>query len=221
VVNEQAQATVLGWQQSLDTAWQRQSAVLAALVPVDPDTREPIPKFGITENQLITIMPQLAKDKAKAAQDLPLLNQAMAEANINTPQRQAAFLAQLAQESGELKYFEEIASGAAYEGQRDLGNTQPGDGVRYKGRGPIQLTGRSNYRAAGRALGLDLEGNPKLAAEPNVGFRTAGWFWNSRDLSPLADAGNFREITGRINGGFNGEAVRERYYATAKKALGI
>jgi putative chitinase len=207
-VNQQGRATVLGWQQTVEAAWRQQSAVLGA--PAQPP--------GITVDQLRTIMPNLPA--AKAQQYLPLLNAAMTEAQINTPQRQAAFLAQIAQESAELRYFEEIASGAAYEGNRNLGNTQPGDGVRYKGRGPIQLTGRANYRAAGQALGLDLEGNPALAADPHVAFRTAGWYWNSRKLSPLADAGNFREITHRINGGYNGEAIRERYYATAKKALG-
>ncbi|MCY1077094.1 glycoside hydrolase family 19 protein [Archangium lansingense] len=90
----------------------------------------------------------------------------------------------------------------------------------YKGRGPIQLTGRNNYRAAGQALGIDLEGNPTRAADVDVGFRTAAWFWNSRSLNPLADQGNFREITRRINGGFNGLAAREAYYARAKQVLG-
>src|SRR5690606_11129687 len=134
------------------------------------------------------------------------------EAGINTKQRQAMFLAQLGHESGGLRYMEEIASGAAYEGRRDLGNTQPGDGTRYKGRGPIQLTGRANYREAGRALGLDLEGNPQQASSPEVGFRVAAWYWNSRGLNQHADAGNFREVTRRINGGYNGLADREAYY---------
>lgn len=190
---------VFAWQQTIDTAWQQQN--------------------GITADQLRAVMPNLPADKA--AQYLPLINAAMAEARIDTPKRQAAFLAQIAHESAELKYFEEIASGAAYEGRGDLGNTRPGDGRRYKGRGPIQLTGRANYRAAGQALGLDLEGNPPMAAQPDVGFRTAGWFWDTKDLNTLADAGDFREITHRINGGYNGEAARERYYAAAKKALGI
>ena len=109
-------------------------------------------------------------DPAKAEQYLPHINKAMAEGNINTPKRQAAFLAQLAHESGSLRYMEEIASGAAYEGRSDLGNTQPGDGTRYKGRGPIQLTGRSNYREAGKALGLDLEGNPRAGRQPRGGL---------------------------------------------------
>jgi putative chitinase len=208
-MQEQGRAAVLGWQQTVNAAWDQQVSALAGQAP---------PGGGITAEQLRAVMPQLSA--SKAAEYLPLLNGAMAEAGINTPRRQAAFLAQLAHESGQLRYFEEIASGAAYEGRRDLGNTQPGDGRRYKGRGPIQLTGRNNYRAAGQALGLELEGNPRQAAEPRVGFRTAGWFWNSRDLNRFADAGDFREITRRINGGFNGLAERERYYAEAKRALG-
>jgi len=173
---------------------------------------------GITQKQLKTIMPNLSDTKAK--QYLPLLNKAMAEGGINTPKRQAAFLAQLAHESGELKYFQELASGKAYEGRKDLGNTQPGDGVKYKGRGPIQLTGRANYAAAGKALGLDLVNHPELAATPEVGFRVATWFWNSRNLNGYADSGNFDAITKSINGGLNGKASRDAYYKKALGALG-
>jgi len=174
-------------------------------------------KGGLSLGQLRQIMPNLSASKAQ--QYLPHLNRAMAEAGINTPKRQAAFVAQLAHESGEFRYMEEIASGAAYEGRRDLGNTQPGDGMRFKGRGPIQLTGRSNYAAAGRALGLDLINNPRQAATPEVGFRTAAWFWNTRNLNSYADAGNFREVTRRINGGYNGLADRQKYYARALNVL--
>ncbi len=174
---------------------------------------------GLTLEQLRAVMPHLAADKAQ--QYLPYLNAAMAEASINTPQRAAAFLAQLAHESVELRYFEEIASGAAYEGRKDLGNTQPGDGKLYKGRGPIQLTGRSNYRAAGAALGLDLEGNPTRAADVDVGFRTAAWYWTAHQLNALADAGSFDAITEAINGGQNGADSRRAYWATAKAALGV
>ncbi|MFL5343810.1 MAG: LysM peptidoglycan-binding domain-containing protein [Hyalangium sp.] len=174
-------------------------------------------KGGVSVAQLKKIMPQLSDARAK--QVLPYLNKAMSEAKINTPKRQSAFLAQLAEESGQLRWFEELASGREYEGRRDLGNTHPGDGVRFKGRGPIQLTGRNNYRAAGKALGIDLENNPKRAADLDVGFRTAAWFWTTHGLNKLADAGNFREITHRINGGYNGESVRESYYRRALNVL--
>jgi predicted chitinase/murein DD-endopeptidase MepM/ murein hydrolase activator NlpD len=178
---------------------------------------EPGTKGGVSLAQLKKIMPNLSQ--AKAEQYLPHLNKAMAEAGINTPKRQAAFLAQLAHESAEFRYMEEIASGSAYEGRKDLGNTQPGDGVRFKGRGPIQLTGRSNYRAAGKALGIDLENNPKRAADPDVGFRTAAWYWNTRNLNKYADSGDFKELTRRINGGYNGLADRQKYYARALDVL--
>ncbi len=172
---------------------------------------------GLNEKQLQAIMPRLSANRASEC--LPHLDAAMVEAGILTPQRQAAFLAQLAHESGELRFFEELASGEAYEGRRDLGNTRPGDGTRYKGRGSIQLTGRDNYRTAGRALGLELEAHPERAADIDVGFRVAAWFWTSRGLNPLADAGDFREITRRINGGFNGLAHREAYYRRALEIL--
>lgn len=166
---------------------------------------------------IVAVMPRLTAPEVEAF--IVPLEAAMVEAEINTPARKAAFLAQLAHESGELRYFEELASGAAYEGRKDLGNVHPHDGVRYKGRGPIQLTGRDNYRAAGKALGLDLENHPELVATAAVGFRVAGWFWKSHGLNELADAGRFKAITKIINGGLNGEVERERYYARAIIAL--
>jgi putative chitinase len=191
----------------------------SAPAPVAPVGPVPGPTTGgISVAQLRGIMPNLSV--ADANRYLPHLNAAMAEGGITTPRRQAAFLAQLAHESGQLRYFEEIASGAAYEGRRDLGNTQPGDGVRFKGRGPIQLTGRANYTAASRALGVDLVSNPHLAATPEMGFRIAQWFWNSRGLNGYADAGNFDAITYRVNGGYNGKAARDAYWARAKAVLG-
>jgi putative chitinase len=172
---------------------------------------------GLSVQQLRTIMPRLSE--AQVAAYLPHLNAAMNEADITTPRHQAAFLAQIAHESGELRFWEELGDGKAYEGREDLGNTQPGDGPRYKGRGPIQLTGRSNYRAAGLALGINLEAEPDRAKLPEVGFRVATWFWTTRGLNALADAGDFREITRRINGGYNGLKHREAYHARALTAL--
>jgi len=155
-----------------------------------------------------------------AGSSAPYMDQAMSDAGINTPARKAAFLAQLGHESGSLRYMQEIASGAAYEGRRDLGNTQPGDGRRFKGRGPIQLTGRANYIAAGKALGLDLVNHPELAATPAVGFKTSAWFWKTHGLNQLADSGQFDQITRRINGGQNGAADRRARWARCKSALG-
>jgi putative chitinase len=165
-------------------------------------------------------MPNLSP--AKAEQYLPMLNAAMAEGQINTPQRQAAFLAQLAQESGQLQYFEELADGCQYQGRLDLGNIQPGDGQRFKGRGPIQLTGRWNYQRAGQDLGLDLVHNPALAARPDVGFRTAQWYWTTHHLNAVADEGpaGFDDITRAVNGGLTGKAQRDMYYSRALGVLG-
>lgn len=114
------------------------------------------------------------------------------------------FLAQLAHESGNFRYMEEIASGAAYEGRKDLGNTQAGDGKRYKGRGPIQLTGRANYRRYGQQLGIDFENNPEIVAIPSVGLLVACKFWSDNGLNALADQDDVTTITRRINGGLNG-----------------
>ena|ERR1051325_4514061 len=173
----------------------------------------------ITIDQLKQIMNHAPT--TKLAQYLPFLNAATEQAEINTPARVAAFLAQLAHESAEFRYMEEIASGAAYEGRHDLGNTQPGDGKRFKGRGPIQLTGRANYQRAGEALGLDLVGQPEQVATPQVGFQTSAWFWRTHNLNELADAGDFKTITKRINGGLNGYDSRLHYWGVAKAALGV
>ena len=171
----------------------------------------------VTDDELRQIMPNCAAAKRSAY--LPFIQQAMQEFQITSYLREAAFLAQLAHESGELRYMEEIASGSAYEGRRDLGNTQPGDGKRYKGRGPIQLTGRANYQEYGRQLGLDLINNPTIAATPEVGFRIAGQYWVNKGLNALADVQDFREITRRINGGYNGLQDRIKYYDRAKNVL--
>ena len=173
----------------------------------------------LTADEFGQIMPNCPA--AKRADYLPFMQQAMAEFEITTYLRETAFLAQLAHESAELRYMEEIASGAAYEGRKDLGNTQPGDGKRYKGRGPIQLTGRANYTRYGGLLGLDLVNNPTLAATKEVGFRIAGQFWQLNGLNELADQQQFKAITKRINGGYNGLDDRIKYYKRAKQVMSV
>ncbi len=175
------------------------------------------PDRNLTAAQLRAVMPHLPAERV--GEFLGPLNRVMTRYGITTPLRRAAFLAQLAHESGELRYMEELASGDAYQGRKDLGNTQPGDGVRYKGRGLIQLTGRFNYRGAGQALGLDLEGQPELAARPAVGCRVAGWFWDTHGLNGPADRGDFEAITRTINGGLRGQPQREAYYRKALEVL--
>jgi putative chitinase len=177
------------------------------------------PLTTVTREVLAAVMPLASQSKL----DLfaaPLAD-ACAEYSIDTPARVAAFLAQIAHESGSLKFVRELATGDAYEGRKDLGNTQPGDGRRFKGRGLIQITGRTNYQAVGIALGLDLIHDPAQLEQPGPACRSAGWFWKSRNLNPLADAGFFDTITKRINGGLNGKADRDAYYERAKKALGV
>lgn len=133
--------------------------------------------------------------------------------------RLAHFMAQLAHESGGFRYMEEIASGQAYEGRGDLGNIQPGDGKRYKGRGPIQLTGRTNYRDYGQALGIDFERHPEIVSTPSIGLIAGLEYWKRKGLNALADADNIEAITRKINGGLNGFAERKAYLAKAKALL--
>lgn len=144
---------------------------------------------------------------------LSALAAAMTGNQIDTPLRQAHFLAQLGHESGSLRYSAELSSGQQYEGRADLGNTQPGDGPRFKGRGLIQLTGRANYTAFGNARGRDFVtgDNPGLlASDPNLAADCSGWFWSVHNLNAVADADDVVRITRIINGGVNGLDDRKR-----------
>jgi putative chitinase len=152
---------------------------------------------------------------ARLERFLPHLNSTFDEFEINTPQRLRHFLAQIGHESGQLRYVKELASGEAYEGRKDLGNTSPGDGVRYKGRGLIQITGKSNYALVALALGLPLLEKPELLEEDSAACRSAGWYWYKKNLNALADDGNFELITRRINGGLNGYADRFKLFQRA------
>ncbi len=151
----------------------------------------------------------------------PTLNATLPGFDINNDLRVAHFLAQICHESDGFVTTEEYASGAAYEGRADLGNTTPGDGRRYKGRGLIQLTGRANYRSYGPHVGLNLEGDPEQAAEPVTSLKIACAFWKEHKLNDLADADDIVTITKRINGGLNGLDSRRAYLARAKTALGM
>jgi len=146
----------------------------------------------------------------------------MALRSINTPLRRAHFLAQLAHESLCFVYASELADGSAYEGRKDLGNSEKGDGKRFKGRGLIQLTGRTNYIAFGKAAGRDLthDGNwTTVATDPVLAVGAAGWFWDTHKLNALADSDEIRKITKVINGGTNGLDDRMRYYYRARYFL--
>jgi putative chitinase len=137
----------------------------------------------------------------------------------------AAFLAQCSHESGGFRYLSEIwgpsAAQQGYEGRRDLGNVQKGDGYRYRGRGFIQLTGRSNYRAAGSALGLPLEKEPDLVAQPDIAAKTAVYFWKANVQSRVSNWDDVTTITKVINGGYNGLDDRKMRYAAFKQSMNV
>ncbi len=161
----------------------------------------------------------------RATEWLPHIEAAMREFNISTPLRQAAFLAQIGHESGGLHWLVELwgptIAQQHYEGRDDLGNTVPGDGLRYRGRGLLQITGRANYLATGKALGFDLIANPEKLAEPELASRSAAWWWSKHGCNEFADRQQFVLLTRRINGGTNGLDDRQRLYEIAKEVLHV
>ncbi len=194
------------------------SSLLGYRWPKATPAKKPSQAGAVTAAQLAEIMPHASKSNMRKYLDP--LNKTMQNYEINTPLRQAHFIAQLAHESGSFRYSEEIASGSAYEGRRDLGNTQPGDGRKFKGRGLIQLTGRSNYQAYGREIGRDLLENPELVAtDPELCVDVAGWYWMKREINLYADANDIRMVTRRINGGLNGLTDRIDYFERAQHVL--
>ncbi len=137
--------------------------------------------------------------------------------DITPGARRQMFMAQLAHESDGFKTTREYASGAAYEGRRDLGNTEEGDGRRFRGRGLIQLTGRANYEKYGDMLGEDLISDPEIVERFPLALEVAALYWEDRGLNALADAGDFMKITRRINGGTNGLESRLDYLEIARR----
>lgn len=178
---------------------------------------------GLTVNSLAEVM---GCSHARAKEMHPHYVNAMGAAQINNTNRAAMWAAQLGHESVGLQYMEEIASGAAYEWRADLGNNYAGDGKRYKGRGPIQLTGRNNYRAFTRWANssghssIDFEADPFKVSEPKWGFLAASYYWTvSRpQINTLSDQRNLDAVTRAINGGLNGIADRRIRY---NRALGM
>lgn len=160
------------------------------------------------------VAPHLTTAQAKSlARDL---GQAMVDFNITTKKRATFFIAQIAHESGGFRFREEIASGAAYEGRRDLGNVFLGDGVRYKGRTFIQITGRTNYVLVSKALGVDFVKHPTWLAHQQYAAKGAAWWFASHGCNALCDKNDFLSLTHRINGGFNGLAERQAYLRRAR-----
>jgi putative chitinase len=175
---------------------------------------------GPSKEKLSVVMPRALPAKIDLYYD-PLVT-GMKKYDITSNLRMAHFIAQIAHETASFLYAEEIASGAAYEGRSDLGNTQPGDGKRYKGRGLIQLTGRANYAAYSKDSGVDYVAKPELVAtDPFVGVDVACWYWNKRGISKFADQDDVKAVTRAINGGYNGLDDRIQYLVRAKGVLGI
>lgn len=164
------------------------------------------------------------------------LTAAMERYDINTPARQAAFLAQIAHESGRFRWVREIwgptTAQSRYSGRDDLGNTRPearayaaaagmDAGRFYAGHGLIQVTGYTNHLKAGLALGIDAAAHPALLEEPEHAANSAGDYWAEHGLNELADAGKFETLTRRINGGMTGYSDRCVAWDRAKRAMDV
>lgn len=183
----------------------------------------------ITAEQLKAIIP--SAKKTSIDKYLPAINDSIKNwSNVAA----AAFVAQIAHESGSLNYVKEIASGAAYEGRVDLGNRFKGDGMKFKGRGLIQITGRSSYKECSiHIFGNDvLLDKPEILEEPKAAVLSAVWFWNRKKLSSIMDNpkewvkafkgknyDKFEWVTLLINGGQNGLAERKAFFSRAIKVL--
>lgn len=156
---------------------------------------------------------EVKKVKETEANNKNILLSALAESGIEDPTEINQFLAQMDHESAGFKKLEEMASGKKYEGRKDLGNTQKGDGERFKGRGFIQLTGRANYKKYGELLGLDLENNPELASNPEIASKIAVAYWQDKVRPNVSDFNDVEKVTRIINGGLNGLEDRKKRYS--------
>lgn len=181
------------------------------MIQVDAQTmREITSRFsganGERQNKIITAIGEV-------------LTTTLASFAIDSRLRIAHFLAQTCHESAGFRTTEEFSSGAQYEGRTDLGNIHLGDGVRYKGRGLLQLTGRANYREFGPLIGHNLEDDPEAAAGPVLSLNIACQFWKKKGINALCDADDVVAVTRRINGGSNGLDDRRTLTAKAKTAV--
>lgn len=166
----------------------------------------------LSQNSLKEIYPNIKPDKCELY--VNAFNNVFPRYNMNTPRRIAAFLGQIGVESGELKYDKELPSkynkkdvnnpleptGTLYEGRKQLGNTQEGDGPKFIGRGILQLTGRANYENMSKKLGVDLINNPELACNPVISAMIACEYFKERGLLELSDVWDLEKITEKVNG---------------------
>ena len=175
----------------------------------------------ITESQIRRIMPNAKNERVK--EFVASFNKYCKQFEINTKLRAAHYIAQVAHETGELRWLEEIADGSQYEDRKDLGNIQKGDGKRFKGRGYLQCTGRANYQnyADSGFCGGDLMSHPEWLAQQPGCQKASMFFWLTNGLNRLADSDNATAVSKRINGGTNGLAQRLYYTRKAKKVFGI
>lgn len=173
-------------------------------------------EFVIETEDMLKIFPK-CPEPARYAE---YASAAAYEFGITSVTQAAGWLAQMGHESGEFRFMKELDSGRAYEGRRDLGNVEKGDGRRYRGRGPIQLTGRDNYTAFAAATGLPVVDYPEMVEDPAVGFRAAAWFWSTRGLNRLGKGMTFKETTRAVNGGLSHHEFRLEYYWRALEVLG-
>ena len=180
------------------------------------------PGQTLTGAMLQEVVPSLPP--ARAAELATALDGAMKKANITTPRERAAFVAQCAHESGGFKWFRELGNDSyftKYDNRKDLGNRGPPDGVTFKGRGPLQITGRANYTAFSQWYtgSDDLVQHPEKLETPEYGFAAAAWFWSTHGLNRPAQANDFGAVTRAINGGMNGEQDRLALYTRALGAF--
>jgi len=214
---------------------QHERPVIPTEPVADPDHIDPVPEADVVDvppevGVKITSshLHSLGVKTENVAKYLAPLNSALIKYSIDTPLKVAHFLAQVLHESGCLKYTEELASGDKYEGRADLGNTHPGDGKLFKGRGFIQITGRSNYMAYGKHISQDLVANPTKLNDPVLACDSAGWFWSvfkkdktGKSLNAMAESDDFLRVTYFINGGTNGIEHRFSLLKIAYKLFGV
>jgi putative chitinase len=176
----------------------------------------------ITSQQLIAITGNKI-DTSVLEKIINSLNLTFEKYEINTPFRVCHFLSQVLHESGCFRYNREIwgptETQKQYEGRISLGNNQPGDGFKFRGRGWIQLTGRANYEKASKDLNIDLVNNPDLAASYPYVSIIAGWYWCLRGLNTIADKDDVTAITKKVNGGLNGIEERTQWLSKCKSVI--
>lgn len=168
----------------------------------------------LTAQQLHEIYPMA---KSRVEKYLDAINKTLSEFDIITSTQVAAFLAQIGHESLQLYYTEEIASGKAYEGRQDLGNTSPGDGVRFKGYGFIQVTGKTNHTKCANYFGIPLDELPKWLRTPEGACRSSGLYWKTHNINSVAD--DILKTTKKVNGGTNGLKERTKLFQIALGVL--